>query len=172
MSYNLTGAAQGGNLTLGKAGLVAGTTTTYTITNTFTFANMGKLYSKSSATNAATPTTDFSTGNAFLPLVAGAACLFVFCVDVSGNVRVIQSLPFNLRQGLYPQTGDITGGYAALQFPPIPDSLTPFGYMSAEAISTLASPWVFGVGNLAAGTTGLTLAFTDVMALPAQPVTA
>jgi hypothetical protein len=133
---------------------------------------MGKLYSKASATNAATPTTDFNTGVAFLPITAGQSCLFVFCVDVSGNVRVIQSLPFNLRQSIFPQTNDISGGYAALQFPAIPDSLTPFGYMSAEAASTLAAPWTFGTSSLAAGTTGLTLAFTDVMTLPAQPVTA
>jgi hypothetical protein len=172
MSYNITGALQGGNITLSKAGLVAGTTTTYTIGTTFTFANQGKLFSKASASNAATPTTDFNTGVAFLPIVAGQSCLFVFCVDVSGTVRVIQSLPFNLRQSQFTSTLDITGGYAALQFPSIPDSLTPFGYMSAEAISTLVGTWTFGVNNLAAGTTGLTLAFTDVMALPAQPVTA
>lgn len=168
MSYNLTGAAQGGNLTLGKAGLTAGTTNTYTITNTFTFANKGLLFSQASAANATTPTTDFNTGNAFLPLPAGASCLFVFGVTAAGVVGVVQSLPLQLQKGIFPQTNDITGGLGAVQFPIIPDTLTPFGYLLVEASSSLASPWTFGVGNLS-GVTGLTYTFHDVMSVLSQP---
>lgn len=170
MSYNLQGAAVGGNIALGKAGLAAGTTTTYTIANTFTYSNNGQLYSKASATNAATPTTDAVTGLPFVPLPANASCAFFFCVDTSGNVKVVQSLPKYLAKGIFPQTLDISGGYDAVQPPVIPDSLTPFGYVLAQAISTLAAPFVFGTGNLAAGTTGLTLTFRDIMD-NIQPIT-
>jgi hypothetical protein len=171
MSYNLTGAAQGGNLALGKAGLAAGTTSTYTIANTFTYANKGLLFSKANATNAATPTTDYNTGVAFLPLAAGQSCLFVFGVDVSGNVGVVQSLPLQLQKGIFPSTNDITGGLGAVQMPVIPDALTPFAYLLVEASASLAAPWTFGVGNLS-GVAGLTYLFHDVMNVPAQPVIA
>ena len=170
MSYNITGAVQGGNLTLGKPGLAAGTTTTYTITNTFTYSNKGQLYSKAAATNAASPTTDYNTGVAFLPLTAGQCCLFAFGVDVNGAVGVVQSLPPNLKQQVFTATNDLLGGIAALQFPGVPDTLTVFGYLLVEAGSTLASPWVFGVNNLS-GVTGLTYIFRDVMDAPGQPIT-
>ena len=169
MSYNLTGAAQGGNLCLGKAGLGAGTTSTYTIANTFTFANKGLLYSQASAANAASPTTDFNTGVAFLPLSAGQSCAFIFGVTTAGVVGVVQSLPLQLMKGIFPATNDITGGLGTVQLPVIPDTLTPFGYLLVEAGASLASPWTFGVGNLS-GVTGLTYLFHDVMTVPAQPV--
>lgn len=170
MSYNLTGAVQGGNLTLGKAALAAGTTTTYTIGNTFTYANKGQLYSKASAANAASPTLDANTGVAFLPLIAGQSCIFAFCADVSGVVNVIQSLPFDLKRGIFPATLDMSNGLAVVQFPGIPDTLTPFGYLLAQASSALVGTWTFGVNNLS-GVTGMTYTFRDIMDVPGQPIT-
>jgi len=161
MSYNLTSAAYGGNLTLGKAGLAAGTTSTFSIGNQFDYTIKGQFYRKAAAANVAMPTTDRATGKAFVPLAANESCIFGFCIDASGNVVVIQGPKAN--------TLEYTGGGAALQYPQCDDTLTPFGYALASASGALAAPWVLGSGNTS-GVTGLTLTFRDIMDFPAQPI--
>jgi hypothetical protein len=161
MSYNLTGAVYGGNITLGKAGLAAGTTSTYSIGTAFTYAIKGQLFSKGTVTNGASPVTDANTGVAFKPLAVNQAAIFAFAVDASGNVVVAQ--------GPIASNADIVGGTGAAQFPAFSDAVQPFGYLLAQAGPTLASPWTFGVGNLS-GVTGLTLTFRDVLGAPAQPI--
>lgn len=161
MSYNLTGASYGGSVSLSKAGLAAGTTTTYTVANTFTFAVRGRLYSQAAASNAASPVTDANTGVAFKPLAAGLACVFLFMVDKTGVVRVAQGPLCN--------TADIANGLAGALMPGLADDSAPFGYLLAQAGSNLASPWTFGVGNLS-GVTGMTYTFNDLMDIPAHPV--
>lgn len=162
MSYNLTGAAFGGNIALGKAGLAAGTTSTYSVGNAFTYAVAGRLFSLGSATNQTSPLLDANTGAAFKPLAANQACLFVFTVNAAGAVAVAQG-----------PVGDNTallGGTGALQFPGAADGFTPFGYLMAQAGPTAVGSWTFGVNNLS-GVTGLTFTFRDIMDIPAQPVT-
>lgn len=162
MSYNLTGAAYGGNLVLGKAGLAAGTTTTFTVATTFTYAIKGQLYSQASGSNAASPVLDANTGVAFKPLNTNQACVFAFLVDGTGTVRVAQGpIVSNL---------DLTGGIGAAQFPAYPDAYTPFGYLLAQAGPTAVGTWTFGVNNLS-GVTGMTYAFRDILTAPAQPIT-
>jgi hypothetical protein len=162
MSYNLTGAVYGGNITLGKAGLAAGTTTTYSIGTAFAYAIKGQLYSKGTATNAASPVTDVNTGVAFKPLSANQAAIFAFAVDASGNVVVAQ--------GPIASNADILGGTGAAQFPALSDNVQPFGYALIQAGPTAVGTWTFGVNNLSA-VTGLTYSFRDVLAAPAQPIT-
>lgn len=162
MSYNLTGSIYGGNATLSKAGLAAGTTSTYSIGATFTYAIKGVLYSKASAANVASPVLDIVTNNAFKLLNPNQACVFAFTVDANGNVGVTQ--------GPVMSNLDLTGGSGAAQFPGLPDTLQPFGYLLAQAGPTLTGTWQFGVGNLS-GVTGLTLTFRDVLGVPAQPIT-
>lgn len=162
MSYNLTGSAFGGNVTFGKAGLVAGTTTTYTIATAFPFAIAGRLFTGAAASNAATPTLDALTGLAFKGLVLNQACIFAFFMNASSVVSVAQGpIVSNL---------DLTGGLAAAQFPQASDALTPFGYLLAQAGPTTVGTWLFGTNNLS-GVTGLTYSFRDVMDYPAQPIT-
>lgn len=162
MSYNLTGAAYGGNCALSKAGLAAGTTTTYTTANALTYTNKGQLLSFAAKTNQATPTTDALTGKAFVPLSLNQACVIAFFVDASGAL--------NVGQGPVVSNLDLTGGLAAAQFPQGPDTLTPFGYLLAQAGPTLSGTWTFGTNNLS-GVTGMTYTFRDVMDYPAQPIT-
>lgn len=164
MSYNLTGSAYGGNLSLSKAGLAAGTTTNFTTANALTYAIRGQLYSLAAGSNQTTPVVDGATGLAFKQLVANQACIFAFFVNAAGAVAV--------NQGPIISNLDLTGGSGAAQFPQDLDGEgAPFGYVLAQAGPTLAAPWVFGVGNLAAGVTGLSLTFRDVMSFPAQPIT-
>jgi hypothetical protein len=161
MSFNLTGQIFGGNVVCNKAGLAAGTTTTYSIANQTDYAIGGVAYRKASVTNGASPTVDGNTGAAFKPLVAGQACVFVFALDAAGAVSVTQ--------GPVADNNAILGGAGAAQFPGIPDAKTPIGYLLAQAGATLAGNWTFGASNLS-GVAGMTYTFRDVIALPPVPV--
>lgn len=163
MSTNLTGAAFGGNMSFGKAGLAAGTTTTSTVANQTDYMIGGQSYRKAIAANGATPTVDISTGAAFRPLVAGQCAIFLYGLDAAGALRVAQ--------GPTSVLGDVTGGLSAVHFPSLPDSLAPIGYLYAQAGSTLVGSWLFGTNNLS-GVTGMTYTFRDVNEVPAAPITA
>jgi len=163
MSTNLTGSAFGGNMSLGKAGLAAGTTTTSTIANQVDFMINGASFRKASASNAASPTVDITTGAAFRPLVANQCCIFLYSLDAGGAIRV--------SQGPSSVLSDVTGGLSAVSFPPIPDSVAPIGYLYAQAGTTLVGTWTFGASNLS-GVTGMTYTFRDINEVPPQPITA
>ena len=145
------------SLVFGKAGLTAGTTTTYTIANTIAFAIKSKLYSKASGSNSATPTTDKNTGAAFVAIQPNNGAVFVWLLDASGNVSVAQGQT---------QALDAGGAFVELpNFPPIPDTTTPFAYLTVLAGAT-ASAWTLGSSNLAGPPTGITLNFQDIATLP------
>lgn len=144
---------------LSKAGLSAGTTTTYSTTATVTYAIRSKLYSKTAVTNGATPTTDATTGLAFVPVPVNSGSVFVFGFDASGNIKVSQGQV---------QALDVSGAFVtAPQLPVVPDTVAPFGYLVVKVGSTGAT-WTFGSSNLS-GATGVTYAFQDVTALPDRP---
>lgn len=146
--------------TTSKAGLAAGTTTTFTTANTTQYAIKGKAYAKAGVTNSATPTTDATTGAAFAPVTANNGSVFVFSWDASGNVKVSQGQV---------QALDSAGNFiVAPQFPAIPDTLCPFGYLVFKGGSTLASAWTFGSSNLSS-VTGATYTFVDIQSLPDRP---
>ena len=77
-------------LALGKANLVAGTTSTITTTGTLAYAIAGKAYSRSALTNQATPTVDFATGAAFTGITANQGTIVLIGLDASGAVRAVQ----------------------------------------------------------------------------------
>lgn len=163
MSYNLTGAAYGGNVALSKGPLVAtGGAATYSTTNAITYANKGQLLSKGAAGAAAPPATDVITGKAFNPVNVGESCLFAWFLDASGNFAVAQSKKVS--------TNDLQGGLAALEFPQASDAYTPFAYLLVVSTVAALAPWVFGTNNNA-GVTGVTVTARDVMDYPAQPIT-
>lgn len=157
MSQNLD--LYGGNFCTTKAGLAVGTTTTLTTANTSLYAIGGKAYSAAGASNAATPTTDASTGAAFVPIGLNKAGVFVICLDSAGALKVVQGTIVN-----YSDAGVFTD---APQFPVVPDTLTPIGYELVKVIST-GSAWTFGTSNQASQT-GITKVLVDVMTLPPRP---
>lgn len=146
-------------LYLGVAGAAAGTTTTTTIANTCAYSIKGKAYSKTAASNGATPTLDSNTGVAFLPIAANKASVHVLCLDSGGTIRAVQGSIVD-----YSDAGTFT---LAPQFPPIPDTLCPFAYELTKCIST-ASAWTMGVSNQAT-LTGVTHVFVDCVTLPDRP---
>lgn len=145
-----------------KATLAAGTTTTLSNTGTILFCIRGKAYSKAAMTNAATPTTDWATGVAFLPVPANKGSVFTIGLDSSGNLKVVQGTIENL---------DANGAFInAPQFGPPPDNFCPIGYevIKAGATASSAPGWTFGGSNQAA-VTGITYTLVDLMGMPDRP---
>jgi hypothetical protein len=170
-------------LCFSKATLAAGTTTTISTTGTTIYAILSKFYSKAAITNGATPTTDWATGNAFIPIpvplsnpnlagvpngAAGYGSVYTVGFDSGGNVRVIQGTIAPL---------DASGNFLyAPQFGPLgpsgPNSgnndFCPIGYIIVKLGSTAVATWTFGTNNLS-GVTGVTYAFQDVTNIPGRP---
>lgn len=154
----------------GLGGLTAGITT-YTTTapgadDGLNFAIAGKAYRVADKTATATPTVDITTGDAFVALTGttaatGTGCVFVFCFDSGGTLRVAQ--------GPIVSTVDVANGSAAYEFPAIPASVCPFAYVTVSYIG--ATSWIFGTSNWDATTTVLGTAI-DCLLLPTQPLTA
>jgi hypothetical protein len=187
MSYNLTGAITGGNVTLSKAGLAlsgAGNTN-YTTTavggaSGIVAINQGAYQYVANVGATAAPTYDAASigavsgtansGSIFRSLVAqqspgggisasyaNSGCVFVFGLDRAGNVRVAQ--------GRVVQITDTTTGSTPLPLPILPDWFTPFAYVTAKLVSATPASWVFGSGFWNA--TGLTLGTpVDIAVLP------
>jgi hypothetical protein len=151
---------ENGNICTTKAGMSAGTTTTLTTANTSLFSIGGKAYSKAAASNAATPTTDARTLAAFTAIPVNKGGVFVIGYDSGGNLKVCQGETVNLDAG--------NNLVEAPEFPNVPDTLTPIGYLVVKVGSTGAA-WTFGVSNLTGPPTGVTLSFADCMLLPERP---
>ena len=148
-----------------KATLAAGTTTTYSTTGTTLFCIKGKAYSKGAVTNGATPTTDATTGAAFVAQAIGTGSVYVYGFDKDGTIKVSQGTIVTL---------DADGGFVDLpKFPAIPDTVCPFAYelirlAPATATTPAVATWTFGTNNQAS-VTGVTYARCDVMTLPDRP---
>lgn len=138
--------------------------TTLSSTNRADYAIRGKSYTKAALSNAATPTTDVVTGAAFLPVKTSKGSVFVIGLDSSGNVKACQGQIVDL---------DSANAFTvAPQFPPIPDTIAPIGYMIVVAGSTAsANGWTFGSNNFT-GVTGVTCTLVEVLgSLPDRPQT-
>lgn len=158
-------ALQGMTIQKGNPGLAAGTTTTYSIATAFYYDIQGKSYTKGTATNAATPTTDVNTSAAFTALSASEGCCFVWCVNSSGTVQIAQGPIRSL-------SGEADGANASFSaglpdFPSIPDTSCPFGYLIVKAGAS-ASNWTMGSSNLSS-VSNVSFSFVSVGTLPPRP---
>jgi hypothetical protein len=169
-----------------KATLAAGTTTTLSTTGTTTFAISGKFYTKTAITNGATPTKDYATGNAFIPIpiplsspnlagvpnsAPGYGCVYVVGFDKSGAIKVVQgqiaALDVNGNFVTSPNFGAV-GEAPGTTWPPEYNNFCPIGYIIVQLGSTAVATWTFGTNNLS-GVTGVTYTFVDVATLPGRP---
>lgn len=162
---------RGLNFCVSKAALAAGTTTTFSTTGATLYCIDGKAKSTAAGSNAATPTTDANTGAAFVPIPANKASLFVFCYD--GDSTAANAI--NVIQGdIVDLDGAANGANAVLgknlDFPHIPSTLTPIGYLITR-VGASGSAWTFGSSNLAGPPSNVKHDFVDVMVLPDSPVT-
>jgi len=150
---------RGATICIAKAGLTAGSTSTYTTANATGGSVGGKFVTALSAqTNTSTPTTDYN-GDAFTALAANEGCIFVFSLIAAGTIAVHQGPVEDL---------DAAGNFEiAPSFPSINlDTYMPFGYVVVKNGST-GSAWTFGASNWTA--TGITDTYTDVTTLPTRP---
>jgi hypothetical protein len=149
-----------GTRCLMHAALIAGTTTTLTTTGVTHYSIKGKTYTKAAMTNAANATTDANTGAAFslTPLAVNKGTVYVVGLNAAGTNLVAQGSVVDL---------DAVGGFIiAPQFPPIPDTMCPIGYVTA-ANGPTGSAWTWGTSNWTA--TGLVDVFVSVSELPPRP---
>lgn len=134
----------------------AGAETVHDTTVTIVFAINGRLYTKTAITDGATPTTDYRTGAAFEALDADEACTFVWCLNSSGAVKVVQGPVVKV-------DGDTDRPLVRPSFPSIPDDVCPFAYQVVQTAGN-SSAWTFGTSNWNA--TGVTDAIVNISTLP------
>ncbi len=149
-------------VSLQAAGLVAGTTTTYT-TASATVCVINGIFATALAagTNTASPTTDWN-GDAFTALAADRGAVFVYCVVAAGTVAIVQG-PTEVIDG------DTDNFLIYPSFPPIDDTLCPFAYVVVKSTGA-SSAWTIGTSNWTA--TGITDSYSDIFTLPDRPVIA
>jgi len=147
---------------LSKVTLAAGTTSTLSNTGTTTYCIRSKVYTKAAMTNVATPTTDASTGAAFIGVKANQGSVFLVGFTAAGGLACVQGTVVPL---------DTSGAFInAPQFGSPPLDFCPIGYLVIKAGSTAnaTTGWIFGTSNMAA-VTGITYTFVDCVSIPDRP---
>lgn len=151
-------------LSMVNAGIVAGTTSTYSVTTASKGIINGKwVTAVSSGSNVASPTTDVNTGEAFVAINDNEASVFVLGQNAAGTVQVAQGSIEKTQVGVTTTAGDFI---QAPQFPMLPDDFMPLAYILIRAAPS-ASAWTFG--SSAFDATGITDAWVDIACLPDRP---
>lgn len=168
-----------------KVTLAEGSTSTLSSTGTILYSINGFAYSAAALSNTATPTTDWATGAAFIPIpipgtttnlpagvvvsANGYACAFLIGLSAAGGLKAIQGPIVPL---------DTSGN--PIVAPSLPSSLgpagpnsgdndfCPIGYVVVKAGSTAVATWTFGTNNWT--TTGITTSLGDLMTLTGRPL--
>ena len=148
-----------------KATIAAGTTSTLSSTATCYFSIEGKAYSHAALSNTATPTTDVTTGSAFVALAASKGCAFVVGYNAAGTLLCAQGPVVDL-------TTEASGTNANFltppQFPSLPEDFCPIGYIITK-VGASGSTWTFGTSNLTGPPSNVLHTYVDVMVLPTRP---
>ena len=147
------------------AGLVAGTTSTYTTTATTVCSINGKFATGLTAqTNTATPTTDATTGAVFNAVLANNCCSLVYGVNAAGVIKLSQGPSVATAAGV---TTTVGAFIAAPQFPALPDDFCPIGYQIVR-VSPTGATFTPGTTNwTASGITCSTI--KNIAMLPDRP---
>ena len=152
-------------INLANAGLVAGTTSTYTTTVTTTCAINGKFATTLGVqTNTASPTTDATTGAAFVALAANQATVLVWGTNAAGAIKLAQGSIVATEVGV---TTTVGGFITAPAFPSLPDDFCPIGYQLVRVSPTGAA---FTAGTTQWAASGITCGvIKNVATLPGRP---
>ena len=155
-------------INLANAGLVAGTTSTYTTTATTVCAINGKFATTLGAqTNTASPTTDATTGAAFVALAANQCTVLVWGTNAAGAIKLAQGSIEATEVGV---TTTVGAFIKAPQFPSLPDDFCPIGYQLVRVSPTGAA---FTAGTTSWAASGITCStIKNVCTLPGRPQTA
>lgn len=154
-------------LTMGtiKSGLVKGTGLSYTTTVITAGMINGKYVTGLTAqTNAALPTTDSSTGAAFVPLSDNQATVLVVGQKAANTIQMCQGSIEPTVTGVTTTAGAFIN---APQFPRLPDDFMVLGYALVRTAPS-ADAWTAGTSEWAA--TGVTTSeFVQCGVLPSRP---
>lgn len=150
-----------------NAGLVAGTTSTYTTTATTSCVINGQFRTQLTAqTNTASPTTDATTGLAFVPVLTNQATVLLWGINAAGQIRLAQGSIVPTEVGITTTVGNFIN---APQFPTYPDDFCPIGYQLVRVSPTGAT---FTPGTTQWAASGITCSvIRNIMTLPARPQT-
>lgn len=182
------------NACLTKVVLTNGTTTTVSTSNAATYVIKGKIYVQDGAwSNQATPTTDYATGNAFVPIpiplsspnlpgvpngAAGYGCIYLVGTNAAGEdadgsaaVKVIQGSIVALDSSGNFLTAPQFGGLGPVGSASGDNDFCPLGYIIVKLTATAVAAWTFGINNLSS-VTGVTYAFGNLSTMPDRPLTA
>jgi hypothetical protein len=151
-----------------NAGLVAGTTTTYTTTAASSCSIDGKFATALAAqTNTASPTTDAVTGAAFVALTANQCTVLLWGINAAGAIKLAQGSIEATETGVTTTAGAFI---RAPQFPSVPDDFCPIGY---QLVRTSPTGSAFTAGTTAWAASGITCSvIKNISTLPARPQTA
>ena len=157
---------KGLTMNLLNSGILAGTTTTYTITTTTRCLINGKYATAiAAASNIANVTTDINTGAAFVAMVDNQECVFVIGQPVAGvAMQVAQGSIVDTLAGVTTTPGAAINVYA--QFPNLPDNFCPLAYC---VVKTAPSSSGFTWGTTAFDTSGIDDTWVDIGVLPDRP---
>jgi len=151
-----------------NAGLVAGTTSTYTTTATTVCSIRGKFATGLTAqTNTASPTTDATTGAAFVAVPYDNCCALVWGVNAAGAIKLSQGPVTPTQPGVTTTVGAFIN---APQWPSLPEDFCVIGYQLVRVAPTGAS---FTPGTTQWAASGITCStIQNVSTLPDRPQTA
>lgn len=150
-----------------NAGLILGTTSSYSTTATTVGTINGRFVTTIGAqTNAATPTLDAATGVAFVPMGANKATVLVIGQTVAGVIQMAQGGVEDTEAGVTVTAGAFR---RAPQLPILPDNFMPLAYV---LVRTAPAAAMFTAGTSAWTATGVTSSATvNIATLPDRPVT-
>lgn len=178
-------------MALASFAFAEGTGSTLSTTGTNAYIIESLFYSRTALSNQATPTTDYATGNAFIPLpipltntglpfgvpgpCAGYACAFTLGFNAAGTLLAIQGPIVGLNAN-----GDFISGAPSLSpalGPPGPNPGTtagiqadndfcPCGYIVVKSGSTAVATFTFGTTDWS--TTGYTTSLGNIASLPGR----
>ena len=155
----------GATVNLINAGLVAGTTSSYTTTATTGCVIRGKFTTQLTAqTNIATPTLDANTGAAFNALAANQACVLMFGINAAGAIQMAQGPIISTLTGV---TTTIGGLLRDPQAPGTPNNFCPIGYVVVQTAPSAAA-WTPGSSNWTASGVSCST-FQNVYDMPDRP---
>ena len=147
-----------------NAAFAAGATTTITSSNNSAGVINGEWVTTLTAANMASPTTDATTGVAFVALAPNQCCALVIGQNKAGTVKMSQGPIIAALTGVT----TTVGGFAyAPQFPALPDDFMPMAYTLVQTAPS-ASAWTPGSSNWTASGVSATT-FQNVAQLPKRP---
>lgn len=148
-----------------NAGFVLGTTSTYTTTASTAAVINGVFGTALTAqTNTATPTTDATTGAAFVALTANKATVLVWGVNAAGAIKLAQGTIVPTETGVTTTAGAFIN---APQFPSLPDDFCPIAY---NLVRTSPTGSAFTAGTTSWAASGITCSTAkNVHTLPDRP---